>query len=90
MELYKEVKQLTLEEVKKHDGVMEKTVWVVIRDIVYDVTEYMEDHPGGSDLILEHAGKDGTKDFENTGHSNDAKKELKKYKIGEIIELGYN
>ncbi|KAK4057518.1 hypothetical protein OIO90_001587 [Microbotryomycetes sp. JL221] len=34
--------------------------WVVIDGEVWDVTEFLEAHPGGAELILEHAGKDVT------------------------------
>lgn len=44
-------------------------------------------HPGGGDLITEWAGKDGTKAFDDFGHSGDAKKDLKKYKIGELRDV---
>lgn len=36
--------------------------------------------------MLEYAGKDATKDYENFGHSGDAKRLLKTFKIGELIE----
>lgn len=39
-------------------------------------------HPGGVDLLMEHTGKDCTKAFRNVGHSCDAIRMLKKFKIG--------
>ena len=36
---------------------------------VYDVTPFMDDHPGGGEIMLGAAGKDGTDDFEDVGHS---------------------
>ncbi|GJT35362.1 cytochrome b5-like protein isoform X1 [Tanacetum coccineum] len=36
--------------------------WIVIKDKVYDVTPYVEEHPGG-DAILAHAGDDSTEGF---------------------------
>lgn len=44
-------------------------------------------HPGGSELITEWAGMESTKEFDKAGHSGDAKKDLKKYKIGEVVEV---
>lgn len=38
-------------------------------------------------MITEWAGKDATKAFDDFGHSGDAKKQLKEYKIGEIVEV---
>ncbi|GLV37244.1 Cytochrome b5 [Carabus blaptoides fortunei] len=43
-------------------------------------------HPGGGDLILDEAGKDATKAFNDFGHSTEAKNIMKKYKIGELVE----
>ena len=36
--------------------------WIIIKDKVYDVTSYVEEHPGG-DAILDHAGDDSTDGF---------------------------
>lgn len=75
-------KNLTLDEVKKHKD--EKSVWIIIHNDVYDVTKFLEEHPGGADSLLEVAGKDGTQAFEDVGHSDDARELLKKYKIGTL------
>ncbi|CAO1428301.1 unnamed protein product [Diamesa hyperborea] len=75
-----------LSEVALRNGKDTNEVWIVMRDSVYNVTEYLEHHPGGKALIMEFAGKDATKDFDDSGHSSDAYKMLKKFKIGELIE----
>ncbi|PSN75031.1 Inositolphosphorylceramide-B hydroxylase [Corynespora cassiicola Philippines] len=36
----------------------DKSCYVTIGTKVYDVTDFLSDHPGGGDLILEYAGKD--------------------------------
>ncbi|GAB2265609.1 Cytochrome B5-like protein [Dionaea muscipula] len=36
--------------------------WIIIKDKVYDVTSYVEEHPGG-DAILVHAGDDSIEGF---------------------------
>ncbi|KAK4781222.1 hypothetical protein SAY87_017328 [Trapa incisa] len=36
--------------------------WIIIKNRVYDVTSYVEEHPGG-DAILTHAGEDSTEGF---------------------------
>ena len=51
--------------------------------LVYDVTKYMEDHPGGADVLIESAGKDSTIDFDSAGHSEDAFEIMEEYRIGE-------
>lgn len=35
-----------------------KSCYVTIGAKVYDITDFLEDHPGGGDLILEYGGKD--------------------------------
>lgn len=35
-----------------------KSCYVTIGTKVYDITDFLEDHPGGGDLILEYGGKD--------------------------------
>lgn len=46
----------------------------------------MLQHPGGEEVLLEQAGKDGSEAFEDVGHSSDARELMVKYKIGEIVE----
>lgn len=43
-------------EVESHNS--SKSCYVTIDERVFDVTDFIEDHPGGGDLILQHAGKD--------------------------------
>ncbi len=38
--------------------------WVVITRQVYDITTFVDEHPGGKDILLEYAGKDATEAFE--------------------------
>lgn len=48
------------------------------------MTHYVDDHPGGPDLVTDWAGKDCTKPFHDAGHSAEALKDFKKYKIGTL------
>ncbi|KAF2461769.1 hypothetical protein BDY21DRAFT_640 [Lineolata rhizophorae] len=45
-------------EIAAHDN--KRSCYVTVGTKVYDVTSFLSDHPGGADLILEHAGKDVT------------------------------
>lgn len=49
---------------------------------MYDVSKYLDDHPGGAEVMLDVAGQDADEFFEDIGHSKDARQELKKYIIG--------
>ncbi|XP_030560957.1 cytochrome b5 type B [Drosophila novamexicana] len=71
-------------EVAERNGKNGQPVWMIYKGNVYDVTTFIKDHPGGPELILEVAGKDATKAFNNAGHSPDAVQQLKQYKIGEV------
>ncbi|CAN6245335.1 unnamed protein product [Urochloa humidicola] len=75
-------KVYSFEEVAKHSD--RKDCWLVIAGKVYDVTAFMEEHPGGDEVLLACTGKDATADFEDIGHSDDAKEMMPQYLIGEI------
>lgn len=46
------------------------------------MTKFLEEHPGGEEVLMEVSGKDATKEFEEIGHSKAAKKLLLKYQVG--------
>merc|ERR1712241_74867 len=76
-----------LEEVKKHaKGGPEKDVWIVIHDNVYDVTKFLDEHPGGEEVLFDASGTDGTEPFEDVGHSSDARELMEEYLIGTLQE----
>lgn len=78
------MRTITLEEVKQHTT--KDAVWFVIHDKVYDVTKFMDEHPGGEEVLLDQAGKNASEIFEDVSHSADAKELMKKYEIGELPE----
>ena len=78
----KTINEYTLEEVSTHNKITD--CWLVIDFRVYNVTEYLEKHPGGVEKILENAGKDATEVFEEVGHSSMAYQQLNKYVIGRL------
>lgn len=48
------------------------------------MTPFMDDHPGGDEVLLSATGKDATNDFEDVGHSDAAREMLSKYYIGDV------
>ena len=48
---------LDASEVAKHNS--RESCWLVIQEQVYDVTDFLEEHPGGPNIILFYAGKVG-------------------------------
>ncbi|KAJ0551843.1 putative cytochrome b5-like heme/steroid binding domain, cytochrome b5, heme-binding protein [Helianthus annuus] len=75
-------KTFVSDQVFKHNQTQD--CWLIIQGKVYDVTPFMEDHPGGSEVLLASTGKDATDDFEDIGHSDDAKAMMDKYYIGDL------
>ncbi|MDA3036462.1 MAG: cytochrome b5-like heme/steroid binding domain-containing protein, partial [Actinomycetota bacterium] len=52
---------LTSDEVKKHNSASD--CWSIIDGVVYDLTNWVGSHPGGSSRITAICGKDGTSNF---------------------------
>uniref|UniRef100_A0A1B0GBU5 Cytochrome b5 n=2 Tax=Glossina TaxID=44049 RepID=A0A1B0GBU5_GLOMM len=75
-------KLFSREQVSEHND--NNNSWLIIHNNVYDVTAFLNEHPGGEEVLLEQAGKDATENFEDVGHSSDAREMMKKYKIGEL------
>ncbi|KAJ5637793.1 hypothetical protein N7490_007672 [Penicillium lividum] len=60
--------KLTKEDIEQHNS--RNSCWVAIRGGVYDVTDFLDSHPGGANVILRCAGKDATKEFDSV-HSEE-------------------
>ena len=71
----------TILDVNKHNK--RDDAWLIIKDNVYNVTDWIDKHPGG-DIIMKGVGKDATSLFEGIGHSSIAKKQLKTMLIGKF------
>ncbi|XP_006837619.1 PREDICTED: cytochrome b5-like isoform X1 [Chrysochloris asiatica] len=78
----KAVTYYTLEEIQKHNS--SKSTWLIIHYKVYDLTKFLEEHPGGEEVLREQAGGDATENFEDVGHSTDAREMSQSYIIGEL------
>uniref|UniRef100_A0A3B3ZS18 Cytochrome b5 heme-binding domain-containing protein n=1 Tax=Periophthalmus magnuspinnatus TaxID=409849 RepID=A0A3B3ZS18_9GOBI len=77
-----DVKYYTLEDIRVHN--MSNDTWLIIHEKVYDITSFLEEHPGGEEVLLEQAGADATESFEDVGHSTDAREMLEQYYVGEL------
>jgi cytochrome-b5 reductase len=74
----------TWDEVRQHTSPGD--LWLVIPNKVYDVSQWMDEHPGGSAVLLQEAGKDATDAFTDIGHSLYAEGLLKDYYLGDLPE----
>eukprot|EP00644_Phytophthora_capsici_P007213 jgi/Phyca11/527737/estExt2_fgenesh1_pm.C_PHYCAscaffold_220052 len=74
----------TWQDVAKHNTA--KSAWVIIRGVVYDVTEWADRHPGGRELVLLHSGRECTDTFDSYHpFSSRADKILAKYAVGKLV-----
>eukprot|EP00252_Welwitschia_mirabilis_P013000 TRINITY_DN28733_c0_g1_i1.p1 TRINITY_DN28733_c0_g1~~TRINITY_DN28733_c0_g1_i1.p1 ORF type:complete len:128 (+),score=17.76 TRINITY_DN28733_c0_g1_i1:64-447(+) len=58
--------------------------WIIIKDKVYDVTSYVDEHPGG-DAILAHAGGDSTEGFYGPQHATRVFDMVDEFYIGDLL-----
>lgn len=75
-------KTYTWDEIKQHRS--EKDCWVVLHDKVLDVTQFLNEHPGGLDPLNDMAGEDITSSFESIGHSSYALVKSKSFIVGTL------
>ncbi|KAI9497418.1 hypothetical protein BDB00DRAFT_868456 [Zychaea mexicana] len=53
---------ISLQEIAQHNR--RDDIWIILHGKVYDLTKFLPNHPGGQDIIMKYAGKDGTAAFE--------------------------
>jgi cytochrome b involved in lipid metabolism len=77
---------LTSTEIAKHNSAGD--CWIIIQGSVYNATQYLNLHPGGSDRIAPFCGQDATSAFVTQGgkgsHSSQAALDLSKLKLGQL------
>ncbi|XP_070489647.1 cytochrome b5 reductase 4 isoform X2 [Equus przewalskii] len=74
--------EVTEEELKKHDK--KDDCWICIRGFVYNVSPYMEYHPGGEDELMRAAGSDGTDLFDQVHRWVNYESMLKECLVGRM------
>ncbi|RDA91525.1 hypothetical protein CP533_4364 [Ophiocordyceps camponoti-saundersi (nom. inval.)] len=55
-------KEFTMEEVAKHNK--KEDLWVVVKGVVMDLSDWLDEHPGGPQAIMNFMGRDATEEFE--------------------------
>ncbi|XP_008061304.1 cytochrome b5 reductase 4 isoform X2 [Carlito syrichta] len=74
--------EVTEEELRKHNK--KDDCWICIRGFVYNVSPYMEYHPGGEDELMRAAGSDGTDLFDQVHRWVNYESMLKECLIGRM------
>jgi len=74
--------QITYAEVSEHST--KKDLYVVIHDKVYNASSFIDEHPGGEEVLLDVAGQDATEAFEDVGHSDEAREILDGLIVGTL------
>ncbi|GFP54582.1 hypothetical protein ACSS6W_002406 [Trichoderma asperelloides] len=75
-------KEYTYQDVAEHNT--KKDIFVVIHDKVYDCSKFIDEHPGGEEVLLDVAGQDATEAFEDVGHSDEARETLAQLHVGDL------
>lgn len=77
---------LTTAEIAKHNQASD--CWIIIKNKVYNVTDYLNLHPGGADRIIQYCGTDATQAYATKdgrgSHSQQADQELTNLYIGDV------
>ncbi|KAI9901130.1 hypothetical protein N3K66_002947 [Trichothecium roseum] len=78
MEEREEDKVITLDSLSKHNT--ETDCWIAVHQKVWDITDFVAEHPGGSAVLLRCAGSNATKVFDSV-HAPDIIEQLPKEKL---------
>lgn len=71
--------EYSLEEVAKHNK--KEDLWIAVKGVVMNVTDWVEEHPGGPQALFSHMGKDASEEFEML-HDDEV---IPKYAAGIVI-----
>uniref|UniRef100_H2TL54 cytochrome-b5 reductase n=1 Tax=Takifugu rubripes TaxID=31033 RepID=H2TL54_TAKRU len=77
--------EVSQEELRKHNN--RDDCWTCIRGLVYNVTPYMDYHPGGEDELMKAAGIDGTDLFDQVHRWVNYESMLKECLVGRMDSI---
>ncbi|KAF2179489.1 hypothetical protein K469DRAFT_641030 [Zopfia rhizophila CBS 207.26] len=81
------VPTIPLSELSKHTGHRpDSRLWIAVHGKAYDVTDFCDMHPGGTEIVKSNAGVDCSKTFDMLAHTNNPEVSslLTKYYVGEL------
>jgi len=76
-------RKITHEELKEHTG-RDKGNWVALHGKVYELADYIEEHPGGEEAITDVSGVDGTEKFAAV-HSKELLESMGFVPVGNLV-----
>lgn len=77
-----DIKEFTYSDVSEHSS--KKDLYMVIHDKVYNCSSFVDEHPGGEEVMLDVGGQDATEAFEDVGHSDEAREILDGMLVGNL------
>ncbi|PGH33905.1 hypothetical protein GX50_03305 [[Emmonsia] crescens] len=77
--------ELTFKEVAEHNT--KKDLYVTVHDKIYNVSSFVDEHPGGEEVLLDVGGQDATDAFEDVGHSDEAREILAGLLVGTVKRI---
>uniref|UniRef100_A0A7S1T8A7 Cytochrome b5 heme-binding domain-containing protein n=1 Tax=Compsopogon caeruleus TaxID=31354 RepID=A0A7S1T8A7_9RHOD len=76
--------KLSWQEVAQHNT--DESAWIAVDGKVYDVTDYIDSHPGGREMLLLSVGRDATDLFRSYHPFTDKPRRImEKFYIGEMV-----
>ncbi|KAK9173852.1 Cytochrome b5-like Heme/Steroid binding domain protein [Cryptosporidium meleagridis] len=80
----KQCRPITKEELKTHNS--EEDCWISYQGKVYDITKYLEFHPGGKEILLQFAGQDVSKACSHFHHWVNCERILQFSYVGNLTD----
>ncbi|KAL2013856.1 hypothetical protein VTN00DRAFT_1381 [Thermoascus crustaceus] len=79
-----ETRLLSAQQISEHNTPAD--CWIVVDGQVWDVTDFLEEHPGGAAIILKYAGRDATKAYSDVHSPNVLKENLSPDKLKGVLD----
>jgi len=74
--------ELSYTDVATHSS--KKDLFIVVHDKIYNASSFVDEHPGGEEVLLDVGGQDATEAFEDVGHSDEAREILEGMLVGNL------
>ncbi|XP_059062392.1 uncharacterized protein LOC131855164 [Achroia grisella] len=79
-------KNFTWTEVSQYNGEDDRQLYIVVLCTVYDITDFGDFHPGGPQVLKDHAGQDATSAMLNCNISSSDTQYFRRFQVGYIVD----